>query len=364
MLPRILVIGNYNDVQASRPEAEIYISLRKEGYPIFIATDKECSYAKRFTEEGLEIIDYSAGKKFDKENIALLRGILTQYHIDIMHIFSPKAMVNAIQAAKNIPVKVIAYRGYTGNTEWWDLTLYYKHLSPRVDAITCLTDATRDLVRKNLLWNKEKAITIKKGHKTEWYENVEAANLDEFSIPKDAFVISCTANVRPMKGVKYLIQAMRYLSLNTPIHILLIGKGFDTGKFLKMIETSPLKSNIHLAGFRSDAMSLVKACNASILPSIYGEAITKAVIESMYMRVPAIITDISGNRGMVVNGKSGYIVARKNAKALASAMEMMASDKQHAKIMGDEAFKHISAFLSHDDTVEQIKLLYGVLMRK
>lgn len=153
---------------------------------------------------------------------------------DILLLYNSKAIINGLKAAKDLPVKIILYRGYTGNINWWDPTAYAKFLNPRVDKIICNAKAIQELLEKQLFFPKGKAVTINKGHDLSWYEGVETMDIHkEFDIPKDAFVITCVANARRMKGMKYLTKAMDYIPIDKPIHLLLVGSGLDSPDIMK-----------------------------------------------------------------------------------------------------------------------------------
>lgn len=74
-----------------------------------------------------------------------------------------------------------------------------------------------------MLFGRNKVITIKKGHNLKWYQDIVPSDLSQYGIPSKAFVIACVANVRPMKGIKYLVRSLNYLPEELPIHLLLVG---------------------------------------------------------------------------------------------------------------------------------------------
>jgi L-malate glycosyltransferase len=360
---KILVISNYDSTVTVRPEAEIFISLKKQfGYDITVMTFGNGEYVPKFKEAGIRVIDYHPTKKFSFAQVQRIRKELKDGRYQIVQLFNNKAMVNGILASIGLPVKVVTYRGYTGNINWWDPFMYLKHLSPRVDRIVCLVEAIRVLMRKNLLFNRDKAVTINKGHDVNWYNNVVPIERSELGVPADAFTIVCVANVRPMKGMKYLLKATHYLPPTSRIHILLLGNGMDAPKFKKLIEESPIKTQIKNLGFRKDAACVVKAADVFALASIYGEAITKSVIEAMSMGVAPLITDIEGNVGLAVDGVSGIVVPSRNAKALADAMIRLSNDRNLTKRLGEHARKHIEANLNSKNTVVAFHSMYTELV--
>ncbi|NBP68931.1 MAG: glycosyltransferase [Cytophagia bacterium] len=357
---KVLVIANYRPTVAVRSEAEIFIALQKDfGYDITIMTFADSEYVERFKSVGIRVIDFHPEAKFKPAYIRRIREELCTGNYQVMHLFNNKAMINGLLAAINIPVKVAIYRGYTGNINWWDPFMYLKYLSPRVDKIVCLVEAIRVLIRKNLFFNKDKAITINKGHDVNWYNNTVPVDL---GLPQNAFKITCVANIRPMKGLQYLLKATHYLSKDSNIHILLMGRGMDHPRFKKLIDDSPIKNQIINLGYRKDVLNVVKASDAFVLPSIKGEAITKSVIEAMCLEVAPIITDIPGNVGLVIDGDSGLVVPPHNAKALADAMVKLSSDKDLTIRLGKKAREHIDKNLNTRDTVKAFDAMYKDLV--
>jgi len=350
---KILVISNYTDTHTMRPEAEAFIKLKKNGFEITIMTEAGSFYYNKFKEEGINVIDFLPKKKNDKDEIKIIRDELLAGNYDVMHLFNNKAVVNGIAAAKKFPVKVVLYRGYTGNVDWWDPTAYTKVLHPRVDKITCLTDSVNNSIAKNLFFDKSKLITINKGHDVNWYNDIKEANLQELGIPKDAFVVVNVANARRMKGTKYLLKTTYHLPTDANIHFLIVGRGRDSKKHIKIAKNSPNKEKIHFLGFRKDALNIVKASNVFALSSIKGEAITKSVIEAMCIETTPVITDISGNVGLVINKESGMVVPMKNPRAMADAILYLYKNKENCTQYGKNARTHIFENFNIERTVKE-----------
>lgn len=358
---KVLIISDYRDPISSRPEAEFLIPLVKEGIDITIMTFGDAEYVKRFKEVGINVIDFHPVKKFDKPTVQYIKNELIKGKYHILHLFNNKAIINGIKAAKGLPVKVVLYRGYTGNMNWWDPTAYLKFLHPRVDKIMCLTDSVKNSIAKSMIFgDKKKLITINKGHLLSWYKK-DPINRSEIGIPDNAFLAVNVANARSMKGTKYLLKSTYHLPKGLPIHYIIIGNGRDTKKHLKLKNNSPYKNNIHFAGFRSDAHRIVSASNTFILSSIKGEAITKSVFESMCLGVTPIITDIPGNIGLVINNESGIVIPKKNSQAISEAVMTLYNNRDLLEKYGQAAQNHIDKKFNNSKTVKEVNALYTQL---
>jgi len=360
---KILVISNYRGKVSSRPEAEAMLALAKMGVNLTIMTFEDAEYATEFKKAGIRVIDFYTDKRLDKKDIAFIRNELKKGKYDIVHLFYGKAIVNGIRAARGLPVKVVLYRGYLGHINWWDPIAYFKFLHPRVDKIWCIAQGVADYVNRQTIFTKKKAVCIHKGHHPSWYEGIEKADLSEFNIPQNAFVASIIANTRPMKGIPYLIKATYDIPKEIPFYLLLIGKGLDTEEVKKLVQKSPHKDRIIFTGFRDDARSIVKATDVYVLSSLFGEATNKSVIEAMSVGVAPVITDIEGNKGLVIDGECGIVVPKANSKAIADALIKLYENPDLRKKFAEAAPSHIAENFSTEKTAKELKEFYENMLK-
>lgn len=360
MSMKVLVISNYRETVSVRPEAELFIGLQKAGVDVTIMTYGDAEYVKKFEEVGIRVIDFHPEKKLNREEIKFIRTELISGKYDILHLFNSQAIINGIQAAKGIPVKVVLYRGYTGNIHWYDPTAYFKYLHPRVDAIFCIAKSIEEYIkRQSIFYGKNKPVTIHKGHSQEWYKNIKPIGREELSsIPKNEFWISCVANNRPMKGIPFLLEAMNLLPEDYKVNLLLVGNNMDNPKNLSILKGKSGEHKVHFLGYRTDVLNIVKASDAFVLSSIKGEATTKAVIEAMSLGVAPIITDIPGNRGLVIDGECGIVVPHSDAKSLANAIQSLYKDRARCQYFGKKAKAHIEENFNTNKTILETKKLY------
>jgi glycosyltransferase involved in cell wall biosynthesis len=361
--PRLLIISNYSGpITPIRPEAEIVLRLRRLGFEITVLSP-EGHYPKLMQEAGCTVIHHLPKNKFDHESIGLIRSIVRDQGIQVIHAFNSKAIANAAWAVwNNKAVKLVSYRGYTGNIHWYDPTLYLSYLSPRIDKMVCLAESVRETYLKNGV-APSRAITIHKGHDPQWYSEIPKASLAEFNLPEDAMVCTLVANHRiKMKGVLDVVNASALIPEDIAIHFLMIGDGLNPPEVFQEINRKGQDHRFTFTGYRKDASQIVHAGDVAISASTFGEATQKAVIEAMYLAKPMIITSISGNKGMVVNGDSGLVVPPSNPKALSEALLRYAQSPEFRASCGQRGRAHIEKFLSIDLSVEAYAQLYQSLV--
>ncbi len=342
MTLKVLAISAYTGSWVSvRPEGEMLIGLSKAGADVTVMTQGDAGYVPRFRDNGIRVIDFHPRRKLAWSAIRRIRAELLAGGHDVVYCFNGKAIANTVWAAIGLPVRVVTYRGQTGNISRWDPSCYLTHLHPRVDAIICVANAVREDVMRESRLGPGRIVTIYKGHDPAWYEGIRPADLAGVGIPAGARVVVCVANARPRKGVPVMIDAFH--RTRTPDwHLLLVGSGIEGDRDLAArIAAGPAAGRIHIAGFRDDVLNLVAACDISVLPTIKREGLPKTVIEAMALELPVIVTDCGGSRELVVEGETGLVVPAADVGALARAMERLIADEALRTSMGRAGRAHL-----------------------
>jgi glycosyltransferase involved in cell wall biosynthesis len=349
---------------ADRPTVATIIGMHRAGIEVTVICPPEHPNYQVLAEAGVPLVDLPLAKNFDKDGIAALRKLLLDGRFHIVHTFNNKAITNGLRACRGLPVKVIAYRGIVGAVGFLDPMSWMRYLNPRIDRIICVCDAIRDhflaMQPAFLRMPESRPVRIYKGHRLEWYD-AEPADLGNVGIPDGAFVVGCTANYRPRKGIEILVDAIGMMPADIPVHLLLVGQ-MDAEKLDRQIAASPARDRIHRVGFRDDAPSLSAACDVFCLPSTKREGLPRAVIEAMAYRVPPVVTNSGGSPELVVDGKSGIVVPPKDARALAEAFAGLYRDPERRRAMGEAARRRIGEDFRNETTIEETIRLYEELV--
>jgi glycosyltransferase involved in cell wall biosynthesis len=354
---RVLCITNYSD----RPEAETIVGLKRLGVDMHVFCPSDAAHVRRFAATGIPTTDVRLKGRIDPGGIRRIRHYTIEAGIDILHLFNNRAISNGILASRRIPAKIVVYRGVVGNVHYWSPGSWMTYLHPRVNRIICVSEAVRryflSLQWLGLRVPASKPITIYKGHDLSWYQE-KPGDLSQFGIPAASFVVACIGRPKPSKGVRVLIDAMRFLPQGLPIHLLLIGK-MNTPALLKRIERSPYADRIHLAGYRPDAPALQAACQVMVLPTLSrGEGLPKVVIEAMAYGIAPIVTSSGGSPELIENGVSGIVIPPGRPEEIARALMRLYEDPQGCRMMGAKARARIDRSFRIETTIEQTLRLY------
>jgi glycosyltransferase involved in cell wall biosynthesis len=360
---KILVFSSYlANWNVVRPEAEIFIEMAKIGHSITVATPKNAEYVSRFLKYGIHVIDCYPKRKICLKSIRILREELKRTSYNIVYATNSWTIPNAAIACMGLPVKLVTYRGTSHGLYRHDPSAYLTHLNPRVDAISCNAEAVRQDVVKRVWKNKDKVVTIYKGQQIEWFKNGKA-DIEQFGIPKHAFLVVCVANARPSKGIHVLIEACEELAAFDDIHVLIAGEGTDSKIYTRQIAKKAMRERIHAAGYRSDALQIIAAASIYVQPSIKGEGLSKTLPEAMAQRIPAIVTTTGGLPEMIVDGVTGFIVPKNNPKAIAEKIIKIYKNPDLMKKMGEAARNHLAEKFTIANSVKGHLALFSSLQR-
>ena len=346
-----------------RPTTATFIGLARAGIELSVACPASATRKDELAAAGIRVLVDETAEWLRARGLSAFRAELMRNRYDILHLFSNKALQWGLLASRGLPVRIIAYRGIVGNVSFANPVAWLRFLNPRIDRIVCVADAVRDyfLTMRPARWRipEHKLVRIYKGHDPAWYPH-EPASRDALGVPADAFVVCCTANYRPRKGIEYLVDAVAALPAEWNVHLVLVG-AMDDPKLSRRIARSGAVPRIHRLGRRDDAPAVAAAADVFVLPSIKREGLARSLIEAMIKGTPPIVTDCGGSPELVVHEESGLVVPVRDSAALAAAIGRLYRDAELRRRLGDAARTRILDRFRIDDTIEQTLALYRTL---
>ncbi len=351
--PRILFVCNSMD----RSELAIAIGIRELGYDIKVAIDQNCEPIEKIKASGLPIESFSVRHRMDLKAVKLLRSRLEADTPDVIYAPTNRTLSVSLIAAKKLPIKVVGYRGTIGHIKRLNPASWLTYLNPRLAHIICVSEAVRQHLINDVHISANKVTTIHKGHDVAWYQQPDPIDLKSLGVPADTLVIGFAGNMRPVKGVDILIKALDHLPETSKVHLLLIGDVRDNA-VEKLTAMPQYKNRLTMTGYRSDAPSLINACDIFVMPSIEREGLPRAVIEAMTMKLPVIVSDVGGMPEQVVNNECGLVVPPSNPKALATAIQTLADSEELCQKFGEAASIRIEKQFNINQTINSMAALF------
>jgi glycosyltransferase involved in cell wall biosynthesis len=181
---------------------------------------------------------------------------------------------------------------------------------------------------ENMPLIKEKMETVHLGITPPVYLDRESAR-QELNIPNDIFAIGTIAELHPIKGLVYAIDAVSKTEF--PFVYSVIGEGSERKIIETEIKKHNLENKISLKGFIDNAPKLLKAFDVFVLSSL-SEAFGYVLLESAFANVPIIASRVGGIPEIIHEG-AGILVPSMNSIELQKALIKIHENKPESRKM-------------------------------
>ncbi len=343
-------------LSVDRVELQLCRALHEAGVKLFVITEPESKASALCRELGLDFTEHAFAHRFDRDAVALYQRLLAQHRFDLVHSLTNRALSTALRATKGMtqpPPRIVAYRGTMGHLSWLDPASHLSYLNRRVDCIICVSDAVRRYLRTFRIPDERLAV-IWKGHDPSWYTPAPRSALAEWNIPASATVVNFSGNIRPVKGVRYLLQAFDRIRPEEQIHLLVVGEVREPS----IVRQMGKQPHVHFTGFRKDAAALTGACDIAIMPSIEREGLPKAMLEAMAQGVVPVVSNVGGMPELVVDNQCGLVIPPRDAGAIVAAVRQLAGDPAARRRMGAAARDRVAGAFNFRHTAGKTLALY------
>lgn len=161
----------------------------------------------------------------------------------------------------------------------------------------------------------------------------------QLSLTDGDIVIAHVANLRPVKGHVFLIQALADIaSRHKNIKVLLIGEDRLNGEIQSLADNLGLRNHVLFLGKRNDVRELLSISDICVLPSL-SEGMSNSILEYMAFGKAIIATNVGGNPELIQNGQTGILVEKESADAFKKALLALIENPQKRKELGESARK-------------------------
>lgn len=182
---------------------------------------------------------------------------------------------------------------------------------------------------------------------------------------RDAFVLLCPAAFLPVKGHRYLIEALVHLPGR--VHLWLAGDGPLRSELESQIERLGVKERVRFLGHlaHEQLLNLYRdhQVDAVVLPSVdlgdgLNEGIPVALMEAMAFGYPVIATATGGIPELLKDG-AGLLVPDKSSQALATAILRLLTDENLGRETGKRGRLRVLKEFSAVEVAQTLIKLWG-----
>lgn len=286
-----------------------------------------------------------------------IRKILKENQFDVVQYSTPNAAFCASIAAKlaKTPTRLycqwgIRYMGFEG----WKRALF-----KMLEKITCECSTFIEAESHNIrqfsidekLYGEEKSCVIWNGSacgvnvsKFDYAqrETWRKAKREELGFNERDVVFAFAARLTADKGVNELLTAFQTLEGKYQNAKLLVMGGKDNVESLDpaLLEYAEKSANVIFTGYINDVEKYYAASDIFVSPS-YREGFGLVVIEAAAMGLPAIVSNVPGQKDAIEEGTTGIMCEAKSAESLQDAMEKMLVDEAMRVTMAENSARYV-----------------------
>lgn len=176
-------------------------------------------------------------------------------------------------------------------------------------------------------------------------------------------VVAIVANLNhPVKRVDLFIKAANFVMKDHPeTTFWILGDGPLRAELEQLVLALKLDQNLVFMGRRPDVKEILRQVDVGVISSD-SEGLSNAVMEYMVAGLPAVATDVGGNRELVKDGETGFLVPPGDARALSDAILALIVDPDLRIRMGSKGKAQVERDFALEKSLREWCDLYTVLM--
>ena len=175
-------------------------------------------------------------------------------------------------------------------------------------------------------------------------------------VPQGPFAISAR-KLEHTLGIAFLVPALQRARLSMPV--LIVGDGSMRERLVADVAQAGL--DVRLAGWRSRDETLAMMARAAfvVFPSLGPESLSRVLLESGALGVPAAAMDTGGTRDIVMHEATGLLSP--DAATFAEHVSRMAHDAALRQRLGAAVQAHVEATFEAAGVAERVEAVYRSL---
>ena len=141
------------------------------------------------------------------------------------------------------------------------------------------------------------------------------------------------------------------------VFLILVGDGLDRPVIEAEIARLNLHDRCYITGMQAEVLPWLQAMDIFCLSS-NTEGLSISLLEAGACGLPSVVTDVGGNREVVVDEETGIVVSKGDEDALATALKRLTSEAESRQRMGESARRRIIKKFSRESMVNEYKTIY------
>jgi len=175
----------------------------------------------------------------------------------------------------------------------------------------------------------------------------------------NSVTITCIGRLVELKRVDLIIEAVQTLAAHHTVRLLVIGEGPEREN-LERLAGQELNQSVFFLGARQDVAQWLRRSDIFVQYSST-EGLSRSILEAIALGLPAVVSDVGGNREIVLHQQNGFVVPASNPQELTKALEILVQDGRMRSGFGIRGQQHALTEFSREANNQLYLSLYEKL---
>ena len=241
---------------------------------------------------------------------------------------------------------------------WHSFLRMQKKVAPQLNRIVCPSNQSKADVIEELKVNEENVDVVLNGI------DLDSFNRDERVEKKPYRIITTASADVPLKGLKFLIEAMTEIIEEIPeAHLMVLGRAKEKGDIAKLISRLNLEEKISFRSglSQSEVVSLYSSSHICVIPSLY-EGFGFGAGEAMACGLPLISTQSGGLKEVI--GQEAVIIEAASSEAIIKAVKDLFSNKEKQLALSRAGRKRMEKEFNWMKAAEAYEKIYSKTIKE
>jgi glycosyltransferase involved in cell wall biosynthesis len=313
-----------------------------------------CQAEKR----GLTVQRFVCRGRWDWQTVRAIREKVKNLNIDLLHTHGYKADIYGLLAARGLRLPLISTcHLWTHDTA---AVRFYEFLDSlllrRFDAVVAVSDTIAESLRNSGI-RQSKIRVIDNGIDLSSFSRT-CERLAEKNDNGQKLVVGTVGRLVPQKGLEYFLRAAREVLLDfSDVTFVVIGSGPDREKLEQITRDLAIEQNVLFTGHCTDMPGAYASMDVFVLASI-DEGMPMAILEALASKKPVVATSVGAVPRLIIQGKTGFLVAPRDVQALKLAILRLLKDASLRSQLGNAGESLVKRSHSRDTMARNYLQLY------
>lgn len=299
-----------------------------------------------------------------------LRRVFARERPDIVHSRNWPT-IEAIAAAKLSAVPAIVHSEHGRDLEYLDAAPFRRRWLRRLsyawaDRLFCVSEELKRYYCKELAWKPNDMHVIPNGVDVEHFRPNARTRQQiraRLEAAEGTIVVGTVGRLDPIKDHRTLLRAAEMaLARGMDLRLAIVGDGVERARLEQALaRTTNLARSTVLVGNSTNVADWLNGFDVFVLPSL-AEGMSNTLLEAMAVGVVPIATAVGGNPEVIEEGRSGLLVAPKDAERISRLLLELAGQKEWRNRLRVNARQRVISQFSLERMVERYTELYCQLM--